>query len=169
MMIIRKEKVKDYNNIYLLVKEAFKTAKVSEGNEADFVTDIRKSPNYIPELSLVAEIAGELAGYIMFSRFTYNNKGSIKEILLLAPLCVRKDQRNTGVGSLLVSNSLITARNLGYTAVVLAGDPAYYSRFGFNASIMYNIKNGNGFPDENILMYELQPDALKNAAGFISF
>ncbi len=169
MIIIRKERVKDYNNIYKLIAEAFKTAKVSTGNEADFVIKIRNSPNYLPELAFVAEIDGKLAGHIMLSKYTYQSKGDTRDILLLAPLCVREECRCTGIGSLLIDEALAQARGLDYNAIVLAGDPAYYSRFGFKASIIFNIKNSNGFPDENILMYELQPHALYNTEGIISF
>lgn len=44
----------DYDKIYTFVEEAFKTAEVSDGTEQDFVLELRKSSNYIPELEFAA-------------------------------------------------------------------------------------------------------------------
>ena len=44
-MKFRLADVKDYQNIYQLVKIAFETAKVSDGNEQDFVLKLRDSDN----------------------------------------------------------------------------------------------------------------------------
>ena len=56
-MRIRPESESNFGEreIYELVKVAFQTAKVSNGKEQDFVTQLRNSPDYIPELALVAE------------------------------------------------------------------------------------------------------------------
>ena len=52
-MIIRQEKIKDYDDVYHVVKEAFESAEHSDGNEQDLVVELRKSKSFIPELSLV--------------------------------------------------------------------------------------------------------------------
>lgn len=54
MLEIRQENKEDYDEIYNVVKTAFATAKHSDGNEQDLVAALRKSNNFIPELSLVA-------------------------------------------------------------------------------------------------------------------
>lgn len=54
MIEIRKEEKQDYEEVYKVVKTAFETAQHSDGNEQDLVTELRKSKNFIPELSLVA-------------------------------------------------------------------------------------------------------------------
>lgn len=54
MIEIRKEEKQDYEEVYNVVKTAFETAQHSDGNEQDLVTELRKSKNFIPELSLVA-------------------------------------------------------------------------------------------------------------------
>jgi putative acetyltransferase len=53
--------------------------------------------------------------------------------------------------------------------VLLAGDPAYYQRFGFQASVTFGIRNVNGFPDLYILACELVPGALPGISGTVDF
>src|SRR5882724_6172839 len=53
--------------------------------------------------------------------------------LLLGPLAVDPAQRRRGIGSALVRHALRAATKAGHRAVLLAGDPVYYSRFGFSA------------------------------------
>lgn len=55
-MLIRQETNKDYGKVYDLVKLAFATAEHSDGDEQDLVNALRESDDFVPELSLVAEI-----------------------------------------------------------------------------------------------------------------
>lgn len=84
-MIIRTEQQTDYNSVYQVVKSAFKTAEQSDGNEQDLVNALRQSNAFIPELSLVAEIKGEIVGHIMFTRLQIGEHTA----LALAPLSVK--------------------------------------------------------------------------------
>ena len=169
IMNIRQENEKDFTKIYTLIKTAFETAEVSEGSEQDFADNLRQSAQYIPELALVAEQDGDIIGHIMLTRYSYKQNDQEKLVLLLAPLAVKIEYRNQGIGSKLITRSFEIACELGYTSIVLAGNPAYYSRFGFRPSIEYNISNTNGFPEENIMFKELTPGALAGGEGKISF
>jgi predicted N-acetyltransferase YhbS len=53
--------------------------------------------------------------------------------LLLGPLAVDPARRRRGIGSTLMRHALRAAAKGGHRAVLLAGDSAYYSRFGFSA------------------------------------
>lgn len=53
MLEIRKETKSDYDEVYDVIKTAFETAEHSDGNEQDLVVVLRKSDNFIPDLSLV--------------------------------------------------------------------------------------------------------------------
>ena len=63
MLTIRQENEKDYEDIYNVLETAFATAEHSDGNEQDLVVALRKSSNFIPELSLVAVIDDKLAPF----------------------------------------------------------------------------------------------------------
>ena len=65
---IRQERREDYDEVYQLIQEAFRTAEHADGNEQDLVAALRKGRAFIPELSLVAEVEGQLAGHILFTR-----------------------------------------------------------------------------------------------------
>ena len=52
--------------------------------------------------------------------------------LALAPVGVRPEHQGRGIGSALIREGLDRARDEGWTAVFVLGDPTYYQRFGFN-------------------------------------
>lgn len=168
---IRPETESDYSEIYQLIKTAFETARVKDGDEQDYAVNLRKSPKYIPGLSLVAEHEGKLIGHIMLTRLEISLTSGINKIkaLLIAPLSVKLEYRNKQIGSALIKESLRLAKKAGYTAVFLCGDPEYYKRFGFIESSNFNINNINGIPDLYSLAYELEPGALGKDSGIIDF
>ncbi|MDF9408723.1 MAG: hypothetical protein A4E52_01842 [Pelotomaculum sp. PtaB.Bin013] len=164
-MIIRRETPEEFSKIYDLVKIAFQTAKVSNGKEQDFVNHLRAGGNYIPELALVSEENGILIGHIMLTKTYIVNNSNKYQALLLAPISVALKHRNKGVGSHLIRESFKLAKEMGYTAVLLVGDPAYYHRFGFNAAINFGIKNTHNIPDKYVMACELVPGALNGISG----
>jgi predicted N-acetyltransferase YhbS len=168
-MIIRQERPEEFAQIYDLVKVAFQTAEVTNGREQDFVNLLRSGPNYIPELALVAEEDAQLIGHIMLTKtYIVNDKGKI-ETLLLAPISIALEHRNTGAASDLIKASFKLAGEMGYTSVLLVGNPAFYHRFGFKAAINFGIKHEPDIPDENVMACELHPDAFLKISGMIDF
>jgi predicted N-acetyltransferase YhbS len=168
-LIIRQENPSEFQDIYYLVKVAFQTAKVADGNEQDYVNKLREGSNYIHELALVAEEDGRIVGHIMFTKTYINAVDSKFEALLLAPLSVALEYRNRGVGSKLVLESFELAKKLGYKAVFVVGDPAYYSRFGFKSIALFGIKHDPPIPDPYVMAYELAPGALFGVTGTCNF
>ena len=118
-MNIRQEQPDEFGKIYELVQTAFQTAKVSDGTEQDFVNKLREGNGYLPQLALVAEENGELIGHIMLTKCPVVNGQEAHEILLLAPLSVRLEYRNRGVGSALIAECARLAREMGYSAIIL--------------------------------------------------
>jgi predicted N-acetyltransferase YhbS len=164
-MIIRQERPEDFPQIYDLVKAAFQTGRVSNGQEQDFVNELRSGDTYIPELALVAEENGRLTGYIMLSKASVVNGEDKFAIAYVAPLSVVLEFRNKGIGSALIKEGFKLARQMGFTSVFLVGDPAYYHRFGFRSASAFGIRHMHEIPDENVMACELVPGALKNVTG----
>lgn len=79
----------DYDKIYTFEEEAFKTAEVSDGTEQDFVLELRKSSNYVPELEFAAYDKNILIGHIMLTKQNLKSNKPVKSVLV-APLSVKK-------------------------------------------------------------------------------
>ena len=164
-MIIRPIKENESIQLYDFIKTAFSTAYVSDGNEQDYASDVRKSPLYLKELEYVAEENGVIVGDVVLSKFKVDGLNA----LLLNIVCVDVNFRNRGLGSSLVGVALFKAAELGYDSVFLAGDPKLYSRLGFKPTIEYNLKNINGYDDRYILCKELKQGALDKVSGNFDF
>lgn len=83
-ILIRPEQSSDWIAIRSLVQEAFAVAEHSNGDEHNLIERIRFTEDYIPQLSLVAEVDGIVVGYVMFSRIYIGNR----EAVALAPVSV---------------------------------------------------------------------------------
>ena len=162
-MNIRQATPSDYDRIHAFVREAFRTARVSDGNEQDFVLRLRDGAS-VPELELIAEEEESLLGPIMLTDAVIRHADAEIPALLLAPLSVALERRGQGIGAALVREALNRAAGLGHARVVLVGDSAYYSRFGFRkaAPVYYS-----GIPEEHVLALELAPGSLHGVRGEI--
>ena len=154
-MIIRQETPKDYKEVYELVKEAFASAEHADGNEQDLVEALRKGDAFVPELSLVAEIDGKLAGHILFSKALVGDT----TVLVLAPLSVRPQYQRQGVGTALMEKAHRTAGSLGYPYSLVLGSETYYPRAGYRPTEQFGIEVPEGFPSANFMALKLREDA----------
>jgi putative acetyltransferase len=156
-MLLREERPENFGEIHRLVEAAFKTAKVSNGDEQHFVERLRAGPGYIPELALAAEEKGVLVGHVMLTRLPLKlDDGREVRNLLLAPLSVLFDQRGRGVGAELIREALRRAGEMGFEAVFLAGDPDYYGRFGFRRGDSFGVHCKQELPPQFVLAKELR-------------
>ena len=153
-MEIRQEIEKDYEEVYKLVKEAFETAEHADGNEQDLVEALRKGSAFVPELSLVAEKDGELAGHILFTRA----KVGEDTVLVLAPLSVKPKFQRQGVGTALIEQGHKIARELGYSYSLVLGSEKYYPRFGYIPAEQLGIQVPEGIPSPNFMAMKLREE-----------
>jgi len=93
--------------------------------------------------------------------------GSGQPALLLGPVAVAADCRDRGIGGALVRHALHAARRLGHRAVILIGDPRYYSRFGFASENTACLKLPGPFERHRLLALDLVPGALDGARGLV--
>ncbi|BAN00966.1 GNAT family N-acetyltransferase [Ilumatobacter coccineus] len=134
-IVIRPESSDDHSVIRDVVAAAF-----DSDVEADLVDRIRASPEYVPDMALVAEVDGDVVGHVMVSGAVLRSAMTDRRISMLSPLSVRPDRQRAGVGSALVRAVLALADERGEPLVVVEGSPDYYRRFGFEHSASHGIE-----------------------------
>lgn len=119
-MIVRDERPGDEAAIHALLREAF-----GGPDEADLVDALRAAGN--ATVSLVAAENGQVVGHVLLSPIA-----AAFPALALAPLAVGPDHRAHGIGGALVEAAIARAAAMGWRAIFVLGDPAWYGRFGFS-------------------------------------
>lgn len=164
-LIIRKEREEDHFNVEYMTKKAFWNLHVPGCSEHYLVHMLRKSDDYIEELSRVAEINGEIVGAIMYSK-SYVTDGTKKtEVLTFGPLCVEPSYQNKGIGKALLETTMDLARKEGYKAIIIYGEPEYYPKFGFKTCDNFEITTKDSKNFSAFMGIELIADGLKDVHG----
>ncbi len=154
-IVVRQETESDRAEVCQLISDAFASAEHADGNEQDLVEALRKSEAFIPELSLVAEIDGKMAGHILFTKA----KVDAEEVLALAPLSVRPEFQRTGVGTALIRTGHRIAIGMGQTWSLVLGNPLYYQRFGYTSAVNCGIQVPDRFPTDCFMAAKLCDNA----------
>ncbi len=143
-MIVRPETPQDVEAIRRVNIVAFKNHPFSQQTEHLIVEALRAADAL--DISLVAELDGTVVGHIAFSRAKIGDKAS--GWYLLGPVAVLPDFQGQGIGRALVEAGLGALLSKEANGCVLVGDPAFYTRFGFEHARGVIC---TGVPDENVL------------------
>lgn len=100
--------------------------------EADLVDALREGRDLL--LSLVARHRGDIVGHVAFSRVMVDDSAGPEGAVGLAPVGVRPDMQQRGIGARLIEAGLDQLQAAGESAVLVVGNPAYYTRFGFSVA-----------------------------------
>ena len=92
---------------------------------------LRSSPEWIPELSFVAETNGEMVGQVLLTRTWLDTADGSVACLQLAPVAVCPGAQGGGIGGALIRHAQSVAADRDEPLVFLLGHPEYYPRFGF--------------------------------------
>lgn len=130
-MLVRRERPGDVAATRAVHLGAFDTAV-----EADLVTALRADAGWLPALSLVAEVAGDVVGHVVCTRAHIGGAPALG----LGPLGVLPAWQRTGVGTALMHAVLGAADALDEPVVVLLGHVDYYPRFGFAPATRHGIR-----------------------------
>jgi len=127
---IRPERSDDIDAIGELITSAFFGMPYADGDEAELVEALR-TQNAL-SVSLVAELDGTIVGQVAFS--PARASGGVPGWYALGPVAVLPTRQGAGIGSMLVRTGLEAVSELGAMGCILTGNPAFYSRFGFEPS-----------------------------------
>ncbi len=122
-MIIRAATLADHAAIREVLLAAFPGP-----DEAELVERLRADGD--AAIELVAELDGRVVGHILFSPVQAPFRA-----LALAPVAVAPDEQRRGVGAALIEAGHALAREQGWKAIFVLGEPAYYRRFGYDAAL----------------------------------
>ncbi|MFK0003272.1 N-acetyltransferase [Paenarthrobacter sp. NPDC090522] len=132
-IVLRSEQPEDRPAILALTAQAFSVSPVTgepvEGVpvEVGLLRELFDCEEYVPDLSIVAEIGGDIVGHVISTR------GSVGGLVLvgLGPIGVAPTLQRRGIGSALMRETAVRAAAAGIPGIALLGSPAYYPRFGY--------------------------------------
>ena len=166
---IRHEQLEDHHQVALLIENAFRNEHFSDHQEQYLVDRLRKSPDFIPELSLVALFNEQLVGHVLLSKIEIKNSNNTSELLALVPVSVSPAYQKQGIGSALINAAHAKALELGFNAVLLLGQDTYFQRFGYEFTSKYNIEFPFDIPEKYCLIKPLKKDGLNNVSGAVEY
>ena len=186
---IRKTNLNEFHITENLTREAFWNLYKPGCDEHLALHQLREGECYIPDLDLVALLDGQIIGHVITTRagvFTsgarvktagsgmqtkkagvdlVSRNNSPDEVLCLGPVSAHPELQGRGIGSQLIRQTIASATALGFKAIILYGDPAYYSRFGFENAQKYGITTREGKNFDPFMALELYPGALEGISG----
>lgn len=135
---------------------AVERAAFGRDDEARLVEALRTKDEL--DFECVARAHGRLVGHIAFSPLILERGSETLCGSALAPLAVDPEWQRKGVGSALTRMGLEFCASRGVDVVVVVGEPAYYSRFGFDSEAGRLIEAP--FPYPYLQLLELNSGAL---------
>lgn len=160
-MEIRLETPDDIEGVHAVNLAAFETSA-----EAELVEALREFDG--PFVSLVAEAQGEIVGHIMFTPVFLDDDEEFT-IYGLGPMSVMPEFQKKGIGAALVHAGLERCIDIDVEAVVVLGQPEFYSKFGFVAASEFDINCEFEVPKEYFMALELADGVFWKKSGTVSY
>ena len=86
------------------------------------------------ELCFVATLNDEIVGQVLYTQSILDAPKALERVLVLSPVGIRPDLQGQGIGTTLITESLMAVAERPEPAIFLEGNPRYYQRFGFVAA-----------------------------------
>jgi len=163
-LVLRSERPEDHDFVEEINRLAF-----NSDLEAAVLQSIRKSDDFIPELSIVSLIRDRIAGHILLIPVKIGEGQDQNLSLALVSMAVKPEFHGAGIGSALVDTAIKRARKRGYRSLTVIGQESYYSRFGFSRASRWDIYTPFQLADRFFLAMELVSGGLKGVSGVVSY
>lgn len=165
-IILRQEEEKDYRETENVIREAFWNRFVPACDEHYILHLMRNSPDFVPELDIVATYNGKIVGNVDYIKsYIISDDGKNIEVLTLGPIGVLPEYQRKGIGGKLIDYSRKIARDMGFRAIFLFGDPDYYTRHGFVPAESKGIRTVDNMYHGAMHVCELYENALNGIKG----
>lgn len=166
---IRLENETEYREVENLVRESFWNVYRPGCLEHFVLHELRKDPDFVPELDLVLEKDGKIIGQNMFMRAVIRSDDDRKiPIMTMGPIGILPEFKRMGYGKYLLDHSLERAAELGCGALCFEGNIDFYGKSGFRPASEFGIRY-HGLPEGEdasfFLCRELIPGYLDGITG----
>ena len=156
-IVIRKEKETEYRIVEEITREAFWNLYFPGCDEHYTTHILRNHPDFIKELSFVAELDNKIIGNIMYTKSYVIDEDQQKiETISFGPICVLPKYQRKGVGTALINHTKEIAVKNKSKAIIIYGNPKNYCKHGFKNGKDYNISNPQGRYPFGLLVLELE-------------
>lgn len=168
-LIIRNEKKEDYRTVENLIRESFWNVYRPGCLEHYVIHTLRNDKAFIPELSFVMELDGNIIGQNMFMRANIKaDDGRDIPIMTMGPIYIAPELKRKGYGKILLDYSLEKAKEYGCKAICFEGNIDFYGKSGFTFASDYGIRY-HGLPEGEdasfFLCKELEKGYLNGITG----
>lgn len=169
-IVIRNERLEDYRKVEELTREAFWNLYFPGCEEHVVINKLRKHEDFIPELTFVVELDGEIIGSIFYSHSKVISKnGTEYKTITFGPVCISPKYHRQGIGRMMITHSIEEAKKLGYKGILTLGYSYHYEPYGFKGAKAYNISMQDGKFYKGLLALPLSEGGLDNIEGYASF
>lgn len=164
-VVLRPETPADHRRVEEMTRDAFWGMSGPRCDEHLLVHRLRRSPVFVPELDVVAEVDGVVVGHVVWTRARVVGADRAWDVLTFGPLTVDPAYQGTGIGGALLRHTLAEAARLGHRAVVVYGHPDYYPRLGFAPAGGVGITAPGGATFDALMARALVPGGLDGVRG----
>jgi putative acetyltransferase len=135
--LLRAPRPGDEEAVLAVVVAAFTSPDRSAEEEVAIVRSTWSAGPAEERIELVAEVDGAVAGHLIAASGRLDSVPT--EVAGVAPVCVAPGAQRRGVGSALMWELVHRAADRRWPLLVLLGEPAYYTRFGFEPAAQLGI------------------------------
>lgn len=166
---IRLENETEYREVENLVRESFWNVYRPGCLEHFVLHELRKDPDFVPELDFILEKDGKIIGQNMFMRAVIqSDDGREIPIMTMGPIGILPEFKRMGYGKFLLDYSLERAAERGCGALCFEGNIDFYGKSGFRPASEFGIRY-HGLPEGEdasfFLCRELIPGYLDGITG----
>jgi predicted N-acetyltransferase YhbS len=162
--VLRIETEADYRKTENAVREAFWNLNVPGCDEHYLAHVMRSHPDFLPDMDFVAAAGSTILGCIMFTKSRLlNAAGERVETATFGPVCVLPEYQRFGIGSALIRMGIQRAKENGFPAIIIYGDPHNYCKHGFVNGRDCGVSDSEGRFPYGLLALILDPAKLSGS------
>lgn len=151
------------------VVQSIEGAAFAREDEAALVADLLQDPTAQPSLSLLAFVANKPVGHVLFTQAVLAGASRPVPAAILAPLAVLPGSQRQGVGRALIEHGASRLAASGVQLLFVLGDPAYYTRCGFEPAMPHGLRAPCAIvPEDAWMVRPLVPGVLGSVTGTIA-